>query len=96
MPGQITKTNTNPILKFSSEPFDTIVSVSKVRYFWSKVSYRYRISIEIYNLESINSVSVSKFQSKKYQFGITFFTSSIKVSISPFKMTEWTFKSQAK
>ena len=32
---------------FETEPFDTIVSVSKLRDFWRKVSYRYRISIEI-------------------------------------------------
>ena len=40
-----------------AEVFDTIVSVSKMRYFWLKVSYRYRISIEILNLKSI-SISI--------------------------------------
>ena len=37
-----------------SETFDTIVSVSKLRYFCPKVSYRYRISIEILYLKSIS------------------------------------------
>ena len=53
---------------FSAEVFETIVSVSKVRYFLRKVTYRYRISIEIHELESIVSVSVSTFQNGKYQY----------------------------
>ena len=44
-----------------SETFDTIVSVSKCRYFCLKVSYRYRISIEISDEKVSISVSVSKF-----------------------------------
>ena len=32
---------------FWAEPFDTIVSVSKIRYFCLKVSYQYRIGIDI-------------------------------------------------
>ena len=72
------------------EPFDTIVSISKLREFGEK----YRMGI----------VSVSKFVNRKvsyqYQYrnfnlksigisiGIIFFTSSIQVSISPFKMAE--------
>ena len=42
----------------ATEPFDTIVSVSKVRYFCLKVSYRYRIGIEIPG-------------SRKYQYSIS-------------------------
>ena len=40
------------------EPFDTIVSVSKIRYFCLKVSYRYRIGIDIPG-------------SRKYQYSIS-------------------------
>ena len=43
--------NTNilvgPLAIPTPEPFDTIVSVSKVRYFRQKVSYQYRIGIVI-------------------------------------------------
>ena len=52
-----------------SETFDTIVSVSKLRYFCPKVSYRYRISIEILYLKSIG-------------IGIGIEISDIKVSVS--------------
>ena len=51
------------------ETFDTIVSVSKLRYFCPKVSYRYRISIEILYLKSIG-------------IGIGIEISDIKVSVS--------------
>ena len=47
--------------KLNAETFDTIVSVSKCRYFGLKVSYRYRISIEISVGKVSISVSVSKF-----------------------------------
>ena len=57
--GGVQREEINTLLH-GSEPFDTIVSVSKVRYFWRKISYRYRISIEIPLLESISKVSVSK------------------------------------
>ena len=55
--------------KHAPETFDTIVSVSKLRYFCPKVSYRYRISIEILYLKSIG-------------IGIGIEISDIKVSVS--------------
>ena len=67
------------------EVFDTIVLVSKLRYFWLKVSYLYLISIEIQNLKSISigigieisdvkvsiSVSVSPFPKASLKFSIS-------------------------
>ena len=47
MTGGVTKGGQRGQRLFPTEPFDTIVSVSKLRDFWRKVSYRYRISIEI-------------------------------------------------
>ena len=70
-----------------SEVFDTIVSVSKVRYFWLKVSYRYRIGIEILNLKSI-SISIG--------IEISDIKVSISVSVSPFPKASLKFCISAK
>ena len=72
-----------------AEPFDTIVSVSKLRDFWRKVSYRYRISIEICKQESIISVSVSKFQSKKYRYQYRYHNFSPHVSWLVSALLRW-------
>ena len=68
------------------EVFDTIVSVSKVRYFQLKVSYRYHISIEILNLKSI-SISIG--------IEISDIKVSISVSVSPFSKASLKFSISA-
>ena len=60
-----------------SETFDTIVSVSKLRYYCPKVSYRYRISIEILYLKSI-SIGIG--------IEISDIKVSVSVSVSPFNI----------
>ena len=60
-----------------TETFDTIVSVSKLRYYCPKVSYRYRISIEILYLKSI-SIGIG--------IEISDIKVSVSVSVSPFNI----------
>ena len=72
--------------QMAPEPFDTIVSVSKLRYYCPKVSYRYRISIEILNLKSI-SISIG--------IEISDIKVSISVSVPPFSKASLKFSISA-